>query len=145
MVNMADEVIEAKPDGADFSVPLGNHTIWFRSLSGAQRRAMLRAYARAAEQAASIRDSDLPDAEKLDGLRQLGIKQDKRVWDALGSLLIHADDLDLIEDAMITGLIEDDFAHLVFRDGQEVAQPDDAEPVVQPVKPKANAKRTRVR
>lgn len=154
MVSMVDDVTvaneessEAKPEGADFFVALPDgHKVWFREFKFGQRLMIFRAYDLTKVARQKIIEASGTAAEKLEKLAELSLRSDKRLWDAIDSIIIDPEDIDRVMDSMIIGAIDEKWAWKVMAGGKEPPEADDAEDV-QVKKPsrRANAKRTQIR
>jgi hypothetical protein len=155
MVNMTEDVTveknenEVKPEGADFFVDLPDgHRVWFRDFKQSQRLMLYRASDASSAARIKIHEGSGTAEEKLKALTELALKADKRIWDAIDSIVIDPDDIERIMDAFTSGAVGDEWSNKVIAGGRTdpVVADDDAEEVA-PSKPsrRANAKRTQVK
>lgn len=159
MEGMSDDVIVAKPVGADFSRDLPDgRKVWFKDFGQGQRLMLVRFHELARAERRRIEESSMSEEKKYDALTALQLKADKRMWDAIDSRVVNPDDIEAIMDAMIAGTIDEEWARKVFAGNRDIPADvdDDVEvlPVAKKVAPAkkaamvkkaANAKRTQVR
>lgn len=146
-VNVEKNENEVKPEGADFFVDLPDgHRVWFKDFAVGQRLMLMRSGRQANARMKVIEEGSGSGREKLEAINKVVSQTDKRMWDAIDSIVINPEDVDIIMDAMIAGDIGPEWGTLVLRRGQQEPPDDDAEEV-KPSKPsrRANAKRTQVK